>query len=125
MDQINNKSEFIVGVPCSRLKDFIIKAEQDENTTHITATDEGEAIGLAVGYYLATGLEPLVYMQSDGFSNAINALTTLVIPYNIPVNLFISIREDGPQHIIMGENIKKIIKMFNYEQRTNYLQLTK
>lgn len=121
MKKIIHKSKFVVGVPCSRLKDFIIEVENDENITHITATDEGEAIGLAVGYYLATGLEPLVYMQSDGFSNAINVLTTLVIPYDIPVNLLISVRDDGPQHIVMGRKIKEIIKMFNYEQRTSYL----
>lgn len=121
MNNFLNNSKFITGVPCSRLKDFIAEAEKDESIIHITATDEGEAIGLAVGYYLATNKEPIVYMQSDGFSNAINALTTLVIPYNIPVNLLISVRKDGPQHIVMGEKIKDIIKMFNYEQRTSYL----
>lgn len=73
-------------------------------------------MGMAVGYYLATGKRGTVFMQSDGVCNALNAITSLCIPYNIPVNFIISIREDEPQHHIMGQTVKKLLKMYEYER---------
>jgi len=99
----------IAGVPDSKLK-YWLKGKQ-----YIITTDEGEAVGMVAGYYLATGQIGTVFMQSDGVCNALNAITSLCIPYEIPMNFIISIRTDEPQHHIMGATIKDLIKMYEYE----------
>ena len=101
----------IVGVPDSKLADWLKDKE------YIIATDEGEAIAIAAGYYLATGNPATVFMQSDGYSNALNAITTLMMPYGIPFEPKLSVRTDEPQHEIMGKKIHRIIELIN-DQRT-------
>jgi phosphonopyruvate decarboxylase len=103
--------EFFTGVPDSLLKDlcaYITDNCSSEN--HIIAANEGLAIGLATGYYLATGKIPVVYMQNSGIGNAINPLLSLVDKevYNIPILLLIGWRgepkvKDEPQHIEQGK----------------------
>jgi len=101
---------FITGVPCSTYRDFLIYVNNhEEEITHIRATSEGESIGIAAGYYLATQKVPLVYMQNSGLGNAINPLTSLMDKevYSIPALLFVSWRaepgqHDEPQHKKMG-----------------------
>jgi len=104
-----------VGVPDSSLKDWL-KGKDVK-----IATDEGEAIGLAAGYYLAKGEPATVFMGSDGFCNALNPLTSLIIPYKIPMNLVIGVRGDLPQHKVMGKNVKKIAKLINLK---DYCKIT-
>mgnify|MGYP001133810228 CR=1 FL=1 len=99
----------IIGVPGSKIKDWL------KDKDYLIATNEGEAVGIAAGHYLATKEIPTVFMSSDGFANALNALTTLVIPYEIPINWVIGLRRKLPQHEIMGKTIKKIINL--YDQR--------
>lgn len=98
------KSDFYVGVPDSKLKEYL------KDKKYIVATNEGEAIGIATGYYLATGKSANVFMSADGFCNALNPLTSLVIPYQIEMNLIISKRTDEPQHKVMGEKVNQIMK---------------
>jgi sulfopyruvate decarboxylase subunit alpha len=59
----------------------------------ILATREEEAFGIAAGLYLG-GRKPSVMLQSSGLGNSINALTTLVIPYRIPMLIVVSMRGD-------------------------------
>ena len=87
---------------------FITKNISKKN--HIISSNEGAAIALASGYYLATGNIPLVYMQNSGIGNAINPLLSLVDKkvYNIPMLLLIGWRgepgvKDEPQHITQGK----------------------
>src|SRR5437870_3972154 len=56
-----------------------------------TATREEEAFGIAAGLYLG-GVKPAVMLQSSGLGNSLNALTSLLIPYRIPVVMLISMR---------------------------------
>ena len=58
---------------------------------HTIAANEGGAMGLAVGSYLATGNVPLVYMQNSGMGNIINPLLSLIDAevYAIPMLLMI------------------------------------
>lgn len=106
-----NNINFFAGVPDSLLKDFCayIKDNVDENR-NIIAANEGNAIALAAGHYLATGEIGLVYMQNSGLGNATNPLLSLVDPmvYNIPVLLLIGWRgelgrNDEPQHVKQGK----------------------
>lgn len=103
--------EFFAGVPDSLLKN--ICAYITDNipvTNNIIAANEGGAMGLAAGYYLATGKIPVVYMQNSGEGNIINPLMSLTDKdvYNIPVLLIIGWRgepgkHDEPQHVKQGK----------------------
>jgi sulfopyruvate decarboxylase alpha subunit len=57
------------------------------------ATREEEALGIAAGLYLG-GARPAVMMQSSGLGNSINAIASLLIPFQIPVLVVISMRGD-------------------------------
>ena len=97
------RSNFYVGVPDSKLKEYL------KDKSYLVATNEGEAIGIATGYYLATGNSANVFMSADGFCNALNPLTSLVMPYQIEMNLIIAVRTDEPQHKVMGEKAVQIM----------------
>ncbi len=63
------------GVPDSLLKD--ICAYITQNTTpekHIITANEGNAVALAAGHYLATGKPAMVYLQNSGIGNIFNPL---------------------------------------------------
>ena len=107
---------FITGVPDSLLKDICAYISKNlSSKQHIIATNEGSAIGLAIGNYLATNQVPLVYMQNSGIGNIINPITSLADPkvYGIPILLMIGWRgeidnqgfqmSDEPQHKKQGE----------------------
>lgn len=102
--------DFFTGVPDSLLKDICgyLKDNIPENR-HITAANEGNALGLAAGYHLATGKIPMVYMQNSGLGNIVNPLTSLTdsLVYSIPVLLMVGWRgepgiKDEPQHKKQG-----------------------
>ena len=57
------------------------------------ATREEEAVGIAAGLYLG-GARPAVLMQSSGLGNTPNALASLLLPYQIPVLMIVSMRGD-------------------------------
>ena len=103
--------DFFAGVPDSLLKNvcaFISDTLDDRH--NIIAANEGAAVGLAAGHYLATGHIPCVYMQNSGEGNAINPLASLTDKevYGIPVLLVIGWRgepgvHDEPQHVKQGK----------------------
>lgn len=102
---------FFAGVPDSLLKEICACiAENVAPAQHVIAANEGGAIALGLGYYLATGQLPLVYMQNSGLGNAINPLLSLADPetYAIPMLLLIGWRgepgiKDEPQHAKQGK----------------------
>ncbi len=108
---------FFTGVPDSLLKDFCAYITDNiPSEKNIIVHNEGGAIALAAGNYLATQKPGLVYMQNSGQGNAINPLTSLVDPevYNIPVLLLIGWRgepekKDEPQHIKQGKLTLKLL----------------
>ena len=103
--------DFFAGVPDSLLKNvcaFISDTLDDRH--NIIAANEGAAVGLAAGHYLATGHIPCVYLQNSGEGNAINPLASLTDKevYGIPVLLVIGWRgepgvHDEPQHVKQGK----------------------
>ena len=85
-------------------------AENAAEGRHITAANEGGAVALAAGHYLAAEKPALVYMQNSGLGNALNPLVSLADPlvYGIPVLLLIGWRgepgvKDEPQHLKQGK----------------------
>jgi phosphonopyruvate decarboxylase len=115
---LERKINFFTGVPDSLLKDFLNYLTNNiKGQNHIIAANEGNAIALAVGYYLSTGKIGLVYMQNSGLNNALNPLTSLVNKevYGIPVLLLIGWRgkpgeKDEPEHVKPGLITKKLLK---------------
>ena len=102
---------FYAGVPDSLLKNLCAYITDHADAAHnIIAANEGGAMGLAAGHYLATGQIPVVYMQNSGEGNIINPLASLTDKdvYNIPVLLVIGWRgkpgvHDEPQHVKQGK----------------------
>ncbi|RKI43234.1 phosphonopyruvate decarboxylase [bacterium D16-51] len=102
----------ITGVPDSALKQFcnFMNKEADGMFRHFVPANEGAAVGIAIGSYLATGKVPCVYMQNSGLGNAVNPVTSLANEkvYGIPILFLIGWRgmpgkKDEPQHKFMGE----------------------
>lgn len=102
---------FFTGVPDSLLKDICAYiTDYTPKNKNIIAANEGAAIAIAAGHYLASATLPLVYMQNSGLGNAINPLLSLADDkvYGIPMLLMIGWRgepgiQDEPQHIKQGE----------------------
>lgn len=102
--------DFFTGVPDSLLKNFCAYVTDHCGANHIIAANEGGAVGLASGHYLATGKPALVYMQNSGQGNAVNPLASLADPdvYSIPMVLLVGWRgepgvKDEPQHVKQGK----------------------
>lgn len=113
------------GVPDSLLKNICAYITDHFDVEHnIIAANEGAAVGLAAGHYLATGQPACVYMQNSGEGNIINPLASLTDQevYNIPVLLLIGWRgrpgvHDEPQHVKQGKVTTGLLNVMgvNYE----------
>ena len=98
-------------MPDSLLKDFC--AYVTDHTPcgrHIIAANEGAAVGIAAGHYMASGRLPLVYMQNSGLGNTVNPLLSLmdekVIRFARPFDDRLAGEpggKDEPQHVKQGE----------------------
>ncbi len=105
--------DFFSGVPDSQLKglcDELYSRWGSEGQNHIVAHNEGGALGLCAGHYLATGRPALCYMQNSGLGNAVNPLASLMDTqvYALPCLLVIGWRgepgvHDEPQHVRQGQ----------------------
>ena len=113
------------GVPDSLLKNICAYITDQCDAEHnIIAANEGAAVGIAAGHYLATGQPACVYMQNSGEGNIINPLASLTDEevYNIPVLLLIGWRgrpgvHDEPQHVKQGKVTTGLLNVMgvNYE----------
>lgn len=106
----NRGVDFFCGVPDSLLKSFCVCLTEAKSAHHVIAANEGGAIGLAAGHYLATGKMACVYMQNSGQGNAVNPLVSLADPdvYSIPMVMLVGWRgepgvPDEPQHVKQGK----------------------
>ena len=103
--------DFFTGVPDSLLKSFNQVLPMNPRQ-HLIAANEGNAIALGIGHYLATQKLPCIYMQNSGFGNAVNPLLSTCVPsvYGIPMLLLIGWRgqpniKDEPQHVHVGKTM--------------------
>lgn len=74
---VTNGVDYFCGVPDSITGPFSHFLQDHAEDRHVITANEGNAIGLAIGYHVATGKIPLVYMQNSGLSNAIDPLASL------------------------------------------------
>lgn len=83
--------DFFLSVPCKLLAGMIRILEELPEVTYLPVTREEEGIGIASGAALG-GRLPAILMQDSGLGNSINALTSLVQLYRLPMVLVISAR---------------------------------
>ena len=100
-----------VGVPDKRLALWLKKKK------YISASDEGEAVGIGAGYYLATKKRATVFMSADGFCNALNPITSWIIPDKIEMDFLISYGRQEKQHKVMSDILLKMIKLMPYDSK--------
>tara|TARA_E500000178_G_scaffold348234_1_gene402974 strand:+ start:1778 stop:2890 length:1113 start_codon:yes stop_codon:yes gene_type:complete len=120
----SNNIDFFTGVPDSVLKNFSNLISNFSKHKHIITANEGGAVSLATGYYLATKKIPLVYFQNSGLGNIINPITSMIHKkiYGIPMVLFIGWRgapkiEDEIQHKVQGQITLKQLKLLNIKYK--------
>ncbi|WWR16300.1 phosphonopyruvate decarboxylase [Lachnospiraceae bacterium JLR.KK008] len=115
--------ETVTGIPDSTLQQFCDVLAGDSGGAallfqHIVPENEGAAVGIAIGEYLATGRPACVYMQNSGLGNIVNPLTSLAHTdvYGIPMLLLIGWRgepgtKDEPQHTFMGRITTELLAL--------------
>jgi sulfopyruvate decarboxylase subunit alpha len=106
-------SRHVVYVPDNPLSHVVRTFEHDyADVRLVLATREEEAFGVAAGLYLAGG-RPTVLLQSSGLGNSLNAITSLLLPYQIPVLMVISMRGDASEwnaaQVPMGRALPAIL----------------
>lgn len=102
--------EFFAGVPDSLLREFCAcLAEQVPMPRHVIAANEGNAVALAIGWYLGARSPALVYLQNSGLGNLFNPHVSLSAReiFGIPMCLLVGWRgepeiPDEPQHRLQG-----------------------
>lgn len=101
----------VTGVPDSTLKQFCdgVQTYRGKMEHYVTA-NEGAAVGLAIGSYLASGKPACVYLQNSGIGNLVNPLASLANGdvYGIPMLFIVGWRgepgvKDEPQHVFQGK----------------------
>lgn len=105
--------DFFAGVPDSQLKglcDELFARYGTDGKTHVVAHNEGGAVAMCAGHFLATGHPGLCYMQNSGLGNAVNPLASLMDKqvYALPCLLVVGWRgepgiKDEPQHVKQGQ----------------------
>ena len=116
-------ADFYAGVPDSQLKalcNYLINTYGVDGEHHIIAANEGNCVGVAAGYHMATGKVPVIYMQNSGEGNVINPVASLLNDkvYAIPAIFVIGWRgepgvHDEPQHIFQGEITTKLLDVMD------------
>jgi len=107
-------SRDVVYVPDNPLSHVLRVFEHQFREVRLTlATREEEAFGIAAGLYLG-GRLPTVMLQSSGLGNSLNALTSLLMPYQIPVLMVVSMRGDSGEwnaaQVPMGRAVRGIFE---------------
>ena len=108
-----DKYDFVVGVPCSKLKSFT-----DNLSNYIPCSREDEAMALALGSWFV-GKTPLVFVQNSGLGNLVDIITPLIRVYEVEEPaLLISVRKNPPHHAFMGKITITLLNLLEYE---NYI----
>lgn len=103
--------DFFTGVPDSLLKQFCAFIDDTlPASQHVIAANEGNAVAIAAGRYMATRRPAVVYLQNSGLGNTLNPLASLAdsAVYQLPMLLLIGWRgepgvKDEPQHVKQGQ----------------------
>ena len=115
----------IAGVPDSTLKQFCDGLQNYEgNLFHCVTANEGAAVGVAIGSFLASGKPACVYMQNSGIGNIVNPLVSLANRdvYGIPMLFVVGWRgapgeKDEPQHVFQGKITCELFNLLTVQYR--------
>jgi sulfopyruvate decarboxylase subunit alpha len=115
-------SRDVVYVPDNPLSHVLrVFEHQFRDVRLLLATREEEAFGIAAGLYLG-GRLPTVMLQSSGLGNSLNALTSLLMPYQIPVLMVVSMRGDSGEwnaaQVPMGRAVRGIFESIGVPHTT-------
>ena len=107
---------FINYVPDAIGEQLLRLARQDDFFDILPLAREEEGVGVVAGQYVG-GSRGAVLMPTSGVGNAINALASLAIPYEIPLPLFIGWRGDlgefNSAQVPMGQALRPILDSLN------------
>ena len=121
---INEGHNKFYGVPDSLLSDLSKSLELDftNEIKHIITQNEGSAVGIAIGNFLASGIASVVYLQNSGLGNIINPVTSLSYKGCIQYtnNFFNRLRgkpktHDEPQHKFQGQITIQQLELLNID----------
>ncbi len=114
----NECLNFYVSVPCKLLEGIISIVEKDRDITYTPVTREEEGMGILAGAFLA-GKRPAIFMQNSGLGNCINAISSLLNYYHLPVVFIISHRGTPGEKIEaqkpMGDATKGLLERVNVQ----------
>jgi sulfopyruvate decarboxylase alpha subunit len=115
---------FISYVPDAIGEQILRLARQDAFFDILPLAREEEGVGVVAGQYVG-GQRGALLMPTAGVGNAINALASLAIPYQIPLPLFIGFRghlgEFNAAQVPMGQALPAIFEAL----RIPYFMLTR
>lgn len=111
--------DVIAGVPDSTLKQFCDGLQLYKGCfKHYVTANEGAAVGLAVGSFLASGKPACIYMQNSGLGNIVNPYASLAHQdvYGIPMLFIVGWRgepgvKDEPQHVFQGKVTCELLEL--------------
>ncbi|MGE5360551.1 MAG: thiamine pyrophosphate-binding protein [Bacteroidales bacterium] len=105
--------------PLSQVLSLIASRCPEIRTT--LATREEEAVGIAAGLALG-GERTALMMQSSGVGNAVNGLASLLVAYQIPALLIVSMRGDPGEwnwaQVPMGRAVRPILDALGIQHLT-------
>ena len=107
----------VSGVPCSYLTPVINQVIADPRVRYLPVSQEGEAVSIAAGSWLAGGLGCAI-AQNSGLGNMVGPLTSLLHPARIPAVLVVTWRgqpgrPDEPQHTQMGQITPALLELLS------------
>jgi sulfopyruvate decarboxylase subunit alpha len=103
----NGGVDMFLGTPCGVLAP-LFEVLNDHRLVAIAKEDN--ALAVAAGAACA-GAYPCVLMQNSGFGQSINALTSLVDAYRIPVLMVISLRGTGADLTTENQGMGKLTRL--------------
>jgi sulfopyruvate decarboxylase alpha subunit len=112
---------FYVSFPDKWLVPLLQILESDPTVTHLPATIEREALGLAVGAQLA-GMRSALVMQNSGIGNLLNDWASLAHNYALPVPWIVSDRgstgEQVTTQMIWHSRLRAVLEAVQIPTRT-------
>jgi sulfopyruvate decarboxylase subunit alpha len=104
---------FATSVPDKGIADLLQAIDGDRRFIHIACTREEEAIGLCAGAAFA-GRRGVVLTQNSGVGNTVNALTSLMGFYDLPLLMLVSQRGGAQERIAaqrpMGQATRPVLE---------------
>lgn len=93
---------------------------------YLDCSDEGEAIAIGAGHYLATGRRANVFMSGDGFMNALNFFSSwIMVDPKIEMNIFISSGRQELPHVVVSNLLEDMLELLNYDIRRIFIKIIK